>query len=191
MPSWLTLTHHGDITGTNALENVRALFVVGRTLPPVEAITRQAEALYGHHIAKRNYRRRSDASRLWRTRRANNFIEVEVWKHPIMNAELLRAQTCEGGLIQAAGRARAGMRKAGEPLDIHLWTDVPLPALGPVAPALWDEVATDLDGVMLASGGVWLENIRTRSRPTRDCSRPTVSSRLERGGLGVFLIVIL
>jgi hypothetical protein len=159
VPQWLTLTHHGDITGTNAFEDVRALFVLGRLLPPAETITRQAEALFGHHIAKRNYRKTVGRIPIVPDAAGNNFIEVETWKHPIANAELLRMQTCEGALIQAVGRARAGLRKADEPLDIHLWTDVPLPALGPVEPVLWDEVETDLDGLMLAAGGVWLENI--------------------------------
>jgi hypothetical protein len=61
-------------------------------------------------------------------------------------------------VIQAVGRARAGLRGADEPLDIHLWTDVPLPELGPVEPVLWDEVEAGLDGLMLAKGGFWLES---------------------------------
>ena len=32
VPTWLKLTHCGDVTGTNVLQNVRALFVVGRPL---------------------------------------------------------------------------------------------------------------------------------------------------------------
>ena len=160
IPSWLTLTHHGDITGTNAFADVRALFVLGRLLPPAEAITRQAEALFSHHIAKRNYRKTVGRIPIVADAAGNNFIEVETWKHPIANAEMLRAQACEGALIQAIGRARAGLRRADEPLDVHLWTDVPLPALGPVEPQFWDEVETDLDGLMVAAGGVWLESAR-------------------------------
>ena len=57
------------------------------------------------------------------------------------------------------GRARAGLRGPDEPLDIHLWTDVPLPELGPVEPVLWSELEAGLDGLMLATGGVWLENV--------------------------------
>jgi putative DNA primase/helicase len=159
IPSWLTLTHHGDITGTNVFEIVRALFVLGRLLPPAEAITRQAEALFGHHIDKRSYRKTRGRIPIVPDAAGNNFIEVTTWKHPIANAEMPRQQVTEGGLIQAVGRARAGLRKAGEPLDVHLWTDVPLPVLGPVEPMLWDEVETNLDGLMLATGGVWLESI--------------------------------
>src|SRR5271166_3483878 len=32
VPKWLTLMHHGETTGTNKLEKMRALFVVGRPL---------------------------------------------------------------------------------------------------------------------------------------------------------------
>ena len=54
--------------------------------------------------------------------------------------ERLHRQVTHGGLIQAAGRSRAGLRGPDEPLDLHLWTDVPLPELGPVEPQLWDDV---------------------------------------------------
>ena len=78
-----------------------------------------------------------------------------------------------GGLIQAVGRARAGLRGADEPLDIHLWTDVPLPELGPVEPVLWGELEAGLDGLMLATGGVWLENVTDAAKAYEGCSRPT------------------
>ena len=44
VPPWLKLFHHGDVTGTNALQNVRALFVIGRPLASAEAVTRMTEA---------------------------------------------------------------------------------------------------------------------------------------------------
>jgi hypothetical protein len=40
-----------------------------------------------------------------------------------------------------------------------LWTDVPIPELGPVEPVLWSELATGLDGLMLATKGCRLSNI--------------------------------
>ena len=73
-------------------------------------------------------------------------------------ARRVARQITEGAIIQAVGRARAGLRGGGEPLDLHLWTDVAVPELGPVEPVLWDEVEAGLDGVMLATGGVWLES---------------------------------
>ena len=161
VPPWLKLFHHGDVTGTNALQNVRALFVIGRPLAAAEAVTRMTEALFGDYIAERDYRIRKKAGRIPIVPDAagNNVVLVDIWEHPDPRAERMRRQVTEAALIQAIGRARAGQRGDGEPLDIHLWTDVPLPELGPVEPVLWGEMETGLDGLMLATGGLWLENV--------------------------------
>jgi hypothetical protein len=164
VPDWLTLMHHGDVTGTNKLERVRALFVVGRALPSAEDVTRQAEALFGDYIAQREYVPDKGLIPIVPDAAGHTAIEVDMWVHADAMAEKLRWQACEGGIIQAAGRARAGLRKANEPLDIHLWTDVPVPELGPVVPFLWDDVAVGLDGVMLATGGVCFENMNDAER---------------------------
>jgi putative DNA primase/helicase len=160
VPPWLKLCHHGDITGTNALQKVRALFVIGRPLAAAEAITRQTEALFGEYISRREYRARAKAGRIPTVldSSGNNTILVDVWEHPDPRAERVRRQVTEAALVQAIGRARAGLRKADEPLDIHLWTDLPLPELGPVEPMLWSELDAGLDGQMLAAEGVWLES---------------------------------
>jgi hypothetical protein len=161
VPLWLKLFHHGDVTGTNALQNVRALFVIGRPLAAAEAVTRMTEALFGDYIAERDYRIRKKAGRIpiVPVAAGNNVVLVDIWEHPDPRAERMRRQVTEAALIQAIGRARAGQRGDGEPLDIHLWTDVPLPELGPVEPVLWGEMETGLDGLMLATGGLWLANV--------------------------------
>ena len=143
VPPWLKLLHHGDVTGSNALQHVRALFVVGRPLASAEAVTRMTEALFGDYIAERDYRIRKKAGRIPIVPDAagNNVVLVDIWEHPDPRAERMRRQVTEAALIQAVGRARAGLRGPGGALDIHLWTDVPLPELGPVEPVLWDEVA--------------------------------------------------
>ena len=158
VPPWLKLLHHGDVTGSNALQHVRALFVVGRPLASDEAVTRMTEALFGDYIAERDYKTRKKGGRIPIVPDAanNNIILVDVWEHPDPRAERMRRQVTEAALIQAVGRARAGLRGPGGALDIHLWTDVPLPELGPVEPVLWDEVAVGLDEQMLATGGIWL-----------------------------------
>jgi hypothetical protein len=160
VPEWIKLMHWGDLTGTNALQTVRALFVIGRAQASAEAVTRQAEALFGVHIPQRKYVDRLKKGRIPIVPHAsgNNGILVNVREHPNPIAERLRRQITEGGIIQAAGRARAGLREADEPLDIHIWTDVPVPELGPVEPVLWGELETGLDGLMLAKG-CWLKNI--------------------------------
>jgi hypothetical protein len=164
VPDWLTLMHHGDVTGTNKLERVRALFVVGRALPPAEAVTRQTEALFGDYIAQREYVPSKGLIPIVPDAAGHTAIEVDMWVHTNAMAEKLRWQACEGGVLQAVGRARAGLRKADEPLDIHLWTDVPVPELGLVVPFLWDDVAVGLDGVMLAARGWWFENMQDAER---------------------------
>ena len=49
------MVHHGDVTGSNELEKVRALFVIGRPLASAEVMTRTTEALFGDYIGMREY----------------------------------------------------------------------------------------------------------------------------------------
>ena len=56
VPPWITPLHHGGVAGMNVLEKVRALFVVGRLLPPAEAVTKATEALTGEYPPERGYR---------------------------------------------------------------------------------------------------------------------------------------
>jgi hypothetical protein len=166
VPEWLKLMHWGDLTGTNTLQKVRALFVIGRPLASPEDVTRQAEALFGAHIPQREYveRRKGGRIPIVPDAKGNNCILVDVWEHPDPTGERLRRQITEGAIIQAAGRARAGLRGKDEPLDLHLWTDVPVPELGPVEPVLWSELAAGPDEIMLAVAGVWLKNIADAAR---------------------------
>jgi hypothetical protein len=159
IPKWMKFTHWGDDRGTNELQHVRALFVVGRPLPQEEVITRQAEALAGAHIPERKYVERIHGGRIpiMPNAAGENCILVNRWEHPNPIAERLRREVTEAGLIQAAGRARWGLRGEGEPLDIWLFTNVAVPELGAVEPKLWSELDGGLDGLMLAQG-CWLEN---------------------------------
>ena len=161
VPKWMKLLHWGDLTGTNALQHVRALFVIGRPLASPEDVSRQVEALFGGFIPQREYIKWQKGGRIPTAPDAegNNCIMVDVYEHPHPTGERLRRQITEGSLIQAAGRARAGLRGEGEPLDLHLWTDVPVPELGASEPVLWSELETGLDGLMLATKGCWLRNI--------------------------------
>jgi hypothetical protein len=64
VPPWVKLVHHGDVTGSNALQKVRALFVIGRPLASAEAVTRTTEALYGDYIAERGYVTKAKGGRI-------------------------------------------------------------------------------------------------------------------------------
>ena len=161
VPPWLKLAHHGAVTGSNEMENVRALFVVGRILVPDEAVTRQTEACFGAYIADRDYRVRREGGKIHIVPDAagNNTILVDVWEHPHPLAERVHRQGTEAALLQAAQRGRPGLRGPHSPLDIFLLTNVPLPEIGAVEPMLWSELDDGLDAMMLAMSGVWLKNI--------------------------------
>ena len=188
VPDWLTLTHHGDVTGTDMFKNVRALFVVGRPLPPAETVTRQTEAMYGRYIPKRAYRKAVGRIPIVPDAQGNTHIEVATWKHPYALAEHMRRHACEGALIQAVGRARAGLRTPDEPLDVHLWTDVPLPELGPAEPVLWEEVEAGLDGLMLATGGVWFESAVDAAEAYKGLFTVDALNQAKKRGHGTSLI---
>jgi hypothetical protein len=166
VPDWLKLVHWGDVTGSNALRQVRALFVIGRPLPKDEAVTRQVEALFGEYIPERNYveREHGGAIPIVPTPDGNTCAHVNVRVHPHPMAERLRRQITEGAIIHAVGRARAGSRKPDEPLDIHLWTNVPVPELGRVEPVFGDDIEVGFDALMLATAEVWLENTADAER---------------------------
>lgn len=159
VPSWLKLAHHGNVTGTNAHEDVRALFEIGRVQPPPEALARQAEAMFGKFIGKREYEKGKGLIPIVPDEAGNTAIEVSLFRHRNPTVQRLLQQAREGGSIQNAGRARAGLRTPEKPLDIHRWSDLPVGELGPVVPALWEEVEGGLDGLMFATGGVWVESI--------------------------------
>jgi hypothetical protein len=95
-------------------------------------------------------------------------VHVKQWRHPHAVAEALRRKACEGALLQAVGRVRAQWRTERDPVDVHLWTDVPLHDFqGPdqtpydlgvaVEPVLWGDVEPGPEEMMLAYGGVWVE----------------------------------
>jgi hypothetical protein len=77
------------------------------------------------------------------------------------NVVCLAAPASDRGAAQATGLRRGvhpgrgagtgGLRDGDTPLDLHLWTDVPVRELGPVVPVLRDEIEAGLDGLMLAA----------------------------------------
>jgi hypothetical protein len=161
VPRWLKRMHFGATTGTNDFERVRALFVLGRPLATAEDLCRMAEAWFGKYIPDREYhvKRHAGAIPIVPDVKGNNIIRVNVLEMADENAQRFHRQVTHAALIQAVGRARAGLRGPDEPLDLWLVTDTPLPELGPVEPFLWEELDAGLDGVMLAAGGVWLERV--------------------------------
>ena len=190
VPDWLKLAHYGDVTGSNMFENVRALFEIGRPQPPPEAMARMAEALFERYVDEREYVLGRGLIPIEPTKDGHNLVEVMLHRHRHPKVHRLLRQVREWGLIQAEGRARAGLRTAASPLDIHRWHDVPLPELGPVIMQRREEVmAGGLDALMLASSGGWLENIADAVRAYKDEGLFTADglrTARRKGGVGVF-----
>lgn len=150
IPSWLTVLHHGAITGLDNYGKVRAVYVVGRPLPPSSAVEAMAGAITGVEPAMKGYRE---------TKRElvcvdGSGVVVTAWEHPDPLCEAIRRQITEAGIIQAAGRGRGTNRTAETPLDLILWSDVAVPELGFVEAETW--VGPSVEEEMLAAG-CWLD----------------------------------
>jgi hypothetical protein len=187
VPPWLELTHYGAVTGLDRWGDVRTLFIAGRPLPPALSVTQQAEALFGAAIpeVERNYVEREAAIPIAPEIDGYNAVLVKQWGHPDPMAELLRWQVCEAGVIQAIGRARGILRTEADPLDVWLLTDVPVPEIGAVVPVLWGEISPSLYDLMLAAGGVWLENAADAARAYPDIAGSAQAVRDARRGRSV------
>ena len=112
-------------------------------------------------------------------------MEVQTWRRPDRWREKLRWQVCEASIIQAVGRARAGRRRPGEPLDIHLWTDVPVPELGTGDPRAVERSEHRVSmALMLATEGVWLESLTDAELAYRGLVKAATlkQERWRRGG---------
>jgi hypothetical protein len=153
VPPWLRLAHFGEVAGRNDFQDVACLIVAGRSLPPAEAVTRIAEALFGEFIAERGYVKLETPILTNADQQGRNAVTRDQWHHPDPRAESVRRMACEGGLLQAIGRARAAQRTAKTALVIKIWTDVGLGDwIGPVEALLW--TPPTLDEVMLAVHGL-------------------------------------
>jgi DNA-binding XRE family transcriptional regulator len=150
IPSWLTILHHGAITGLDAHKSCRAVYNVGRPLPSSAAVEAMAGTVTGIEPSQKGYRE---------TRRElvcadGSGVVVGAWEHPDPLCEAFRRQVTETAIIQGAGRGRGLHRTADDPLDIILWTDVAVPELGLVEAETWE--GPSVEDEMLAAG-CWIE----------------------------------
>ncbi len=161
VPPWITLAHHGGVAGTDQWRDVRAIYIVGRTLPDAEHVTVTAEVLTGVGIAERRYVEVEVPIHV-HEQDGCNAVMVKQWRHSHPVAERVRRKICEGGLMQAIGRVRGMWRDEFNPVDVNIWTDVPVTdELGyPVEAILWDDVTPSVEQTMIGVGGVWLENAK-------------------------------
>ncbi len=160
LPAGIAVEHFNNVAGIDRYKDVRLLITVGRTLPSVFDVEAMAGALTGLEPVKTA---QPESGPRWFDRatrgiRLKNGAGVGVTsdQHPDPMAEAVRWQICEGGLIQAIGRARGVNRTVATPLAIDVVTDVVLPVtVGHVLP--WNEVLIGAEVEMLAEG-VWIES---------------------------------
>ncbi len=164
LPVNVELAHHNAVAGRDewgpqpGRPGVRALIVVGRTMPTIGAVERLAEALSGAAVEEitGGWFDRGDATREGLNGQAE---AVETERHPNPVAEAIRWQVCEGELVQIIGRGRGVNRTADNPVDVLVLTDAPIPV--PVAETI---NAANLDptpdDMMAGAGGVVFQNAK-------------------------------
>ena len=167
IPPNIELAHHNAVAGRDEWgpqpdrPGVRALIVVGRTMPAPASVQRLAEALTGVAVEQLadGWYDRADAVRELEAGRGE---AIESERHPDPIAEAIRWQICEGQLMQVIGRGRGVNRTAANPLDVLVLTDAPLPV--PVTESLsYEDLKPAPDDLMMASGGVVFANARHAS----------------------------
>ena len=157
LPPTVEWAHHGAVTGLDDWRDVRALILIGRTMPSPADVEAQAEALTGVAIPPlKGWYPRVDATREMAD---GSLVATEADAHPDPIAEAFRRQACEHELMQIIGRPRGGDRGPSDPVDVLVLTDVPLnlPVAQLVSAADFEPSPVDR---MLAEGGVALLNPR-------------------------------
>ena len=151
LPPTVAWAHHGAVAGLDGWGDVRAMVVVGRTMPSPRSVELQAEALTGAAVPPLpSWYPRVDATR----EMADGSLQAaEADRHPHPAAEALRQQACEHGLVQVIGRGRGVNRGPGNPLDVLLLVDTPvgLPVQGTLAAV---DMAPSPADLMLSLGGI-------------------------------------
>lgn len=177
LPANLEVAHFNALSGLDRWGNVAGMVVMGRTLPAPSVIAKLQIALTGtppkedtnheswwYPLTERVIRRPKG-----RSHRTHGEY------HPDPIAEAIRWSICEAELIQALGRGRGVNRRANNPLQIDLLTDIVLPVTADEVIS-WDDLAPSrID--MMATRGVILDNAADRARcfpdlwPNHDAAR--------------------
>jgi putative DNA primase/helicase len=156
IPANISLAHHNAIAGRDEWKNVQGVIVVGRTLPPTNAVESIAGVFTGQFTevtkAGEFYAQRtvtiSDAHGRTET------IEADTAGHPL--AEAVRRSICEAEITQIIGRARGVNRTESDAVEIHVLNNLPLEQ--PI-----DELAEwrplTLDEKLFSQEGVWLSSV--------------------------------
>jgi putative DNA primase/helicase len=152
------------VTGRDDWRDVRAVVVVGRSLPPPSAVEAQAEALTGAPVARLPRGAWYPFVDATRELADGSLVAAEAVRHPDPVAEAFRWRACEGELVQIVERARGVNRQSdAERVDVLVLTDMPLPM--PVETVIGaDDIAPRAEDRMLVDGGVVLSDSEDGAR---------------------------
>ena len=115
--------HFNNMAGHDRWRGVRNLFVIGRPLPPPDAIRQLAAALTGAPVEVSQSHRAARAVRM--ADGTGGTVEVRAYEDP--QAEAVRAAITDAEVVQAIGRARGVNRTASDPVRVWLMADVVTP----------------------------------------------------------------
>ena len=121
--------HFNAIAGHDEFGGVDAVFVIGRPMPPPAITEAIAGALGGDHVPTigGDWYPGGDVRRLLRTSDGVQSLHDEAECHPNALAEQILESIVVDQVIQAMGRGRGVNRGPDNPVDVHVWSDVPLP----------------------------------------------------------------
>ncbi len=125
LPDNVTTLHYGKVAGFDGMKNVDTLIVWGRTQPAppeVESIVGCYTGVAPACAPDGAFYPRVTAGIALAT---GEGVATAHYRHPDPRCEAVRASICEGGVIQAIGRARYLRRNDSTPLRLILVSDVP------------------------------------------------------------------
>lgn len=138
--------HFNAVAGLDIYKDVAGLISIGRPLPSsheLEALT----GAYFDHVPKGRYRRNRSSIRM-----SYGLVRgLNVLHHDDELTEMLRAAICDDELIQVVGRGRGVNRRAKDPLEVHVLSDVALPLVYDRLTA-WELERPDILQRMLLAG---------------------------------------
>ncbi|MBG0796655.1 hypothetical protein IYX23_02950 [Methylocystis sp. L43] len=132
LPSPIETANFNAIAGRDKWGDFDLLVIIGRPLPPPEAVESIAGAITGRApIEADRWYEQEPAEQLVRLPNGEGFgvINIEGDRHPDKNAEAHRARICEGEIVQAVGRLRPILRTGDRAATVLILNETPLPEL--------------------------------------------------------------
>jgi phage/plasmid primase-like uncharacterized protein len=119
----VSILHHGAVAGDDAFRHVDSLFIIGGPFPRPRDVARQASAETGRLIATA----RPERTRCTALLADGRGVQFDRMGYADPDAHAVHAGIYDAAILQAIGRGRGLRRTAGNPLEIHVFSNVPLP----------------------------------------------------------------